>query len=282
MGFKIKKRRVNTILLELRLTLPRLVFRPLTISEAMLNPWRGPDINELTVTHYENSSEHLESAYPGYNYKDLCAKVDSQAELPARLRDPAFNLLEYYDYVDVCLASGRNSYYSFREFSAIRWYVKQQRMNMPKYKMVARTMVFLLLTVCILYRIFMAARIPKTDDIPSQYVRVYINILVGEEIPRDMVMNKGGYSINTLTTLHHYVNDYYPLTIRKDTYRAKDFDYEVKKNNEWHHAGEEVVWDKNFTYITVPVIITKEDWLRGCWKDNDKTVNEGKEVYSPA
>ena len=282
MGFQIKKKRVNTILLELRLTLPRLVFRPLTISEAMLNPWKGPDIADLTITHYENCRDHLESAYPGYSYYDLCEEVDHQVELPSRIRDQAFNLLEYYDYVDVCKASGRSTYYSFREFSAIRWYVKQQRANMPKYKMAARALFIMLIVLTVLYRMFIAARIPDKDDIPQQYVRVYINLMVGEEIPRDFFTNKGGYTITTLTTVHHYLHDYYPLTIRKGNYRAKDFDYEVKKMNEWHHSGEEIVWDKNFTYITVPVIITKEDWLRGYWRDNNKSSkDENTETYNP-
>ena len=281
MGFEIKKRRVNTILLELRLTLPRLVFRPLTISEAMLNPWKGPDIDELIVSHYENCREHLESAYPGYNYKDLCDEMDRQADLPSRIRDQAFNILEYFDYVDVCNASGRNSYYSFREFSAIRWYVRQQRFNMSKYKMAAKALLIMLIILTVLYRMFIAARIPENEDIPQKYVRVYVNLLVGEEIPRDFLTNKGGYSIVNLTTLHHYVHDYYPDTIRKGNYRSKDFNYEVKKLNEWHHEGEEVVWDKNFVYITVPVIITKDDWLRGYWRDNNKSENVSPETYNP-
>ena len=280
MGFKVKKKRVNTILLELRLTLPRLVFRPLTIAEAMLNPWRGPEVEELIVSHYENCQEHLEGAYPGLTYAQLCEEVDNQALLPSRARDPAFNLLEYYDYVDVVIASGRQEFYSFREFSAIRWYVKQQRANMPRYKLAVKSVLFLIITAITVHQIFFAARIPDADDISQQYVRVYVNILVGDEIPRDFITNRGGYKINTLTALHHYVMDYYPLTIRKGNYRAKDFDYEVKKKNEWKRSGEEVVWDKNFTYITVPVIITKEDWLRGSWRDNNRT-EMSPETYNP-
>lgn len=269
MGMKVKGRALNTILLELRLTLPRLVFRPLTLEEALLNPWRGPDINELVISHYDVCRDSLENARLE-TYEEFCQKMDEQAELHEEERDPQYDVFNFFEYVDLCKASGRSFHYNFREFFAIRYYIMKQRRDAPKYRMYARFVAIAVVICAIVYSLFFAPRIPDTSDIGKDYVRVYINLEVGGDIPFNSYMHTGGYSITNLKTVHHYIRDFYPETTRSGIYRMKDFDYEVKKLNEYKAVGEEIIWDKNFDYIVIPVLIPHDDYVHDRWHDVKK------------
>jgi hypothetical protein len=280
----IKRPAFNTLAFQLRLTLPRLVFRPLSFEEALLNPWRGPSIDELVIAHYEEAHEYLEntqSTLHNLKYEEFCQKMDEQAELRPEDRDESFNVFEYFDYVDLCKASGRNKHYTFREFFAIRYYVRKQRHIYPHIKMVMRLAIIAIIALVIIYVKVWAPRVPDAEDVRNGgYVREYINLQVGSDIPFDAFEHSGGYRISSLTSVRKYVLDYYPDTLKSGIYRLKDWDEEVKGRNIWHRRGEEVYFDEEFKFISVPVLIKNEDYLAGRWRDANKGANADSQMFS--
>ena len=281
---RIKRKTFNTLAFQLRLTLPRLVFRPLTFEEALLNPWRGPDIDELVIAHYEEAHKSLESTKNTLHhssYEEFCKKMDEQAELHPEDRDEVYNVFDYFEYVDLCKASGRARHYSFREFFAIRYYVRKQREMYPHIKMGIRLGLVIMALMIFLYIKIWAPRVPGNEEISNAgYVREYINLQVGGDIPFNAYEHNGGYRISTLTTVRKYVLEYYPGTLKSDTYRLKDWEKEVKGRNNWHRRGEDIYFDEEFRYITIPVLIKTDDYIAGRWRDANKGTTADGQVYN--